>query len=114
MFGSSTALRALHEALVAAGAPADKAAKAAAAIVSELKAAPAPVVSPDMTVEEVGVYRRESPSTVQRKMRSGVYKSYRSGSDKRLITRESVEADREACLAAGSGFADPEITETTT
>ena len=102
---SSTApLRALREALVAAGAPEDKATKAAAEVIASIPSAP--VDSPDMTIEEVVVFRRESASTVQRKMRSGAYDSYLSGNDKRLITRESVLRDREACLARGPRFGE--------
>ena len=65
--------------------------------------ATAVIESPDMTVAEVAAYRRESPTVVQRKMRSGVYVSYRNG-DRRLITRESVLADRARCLAEGPQF----------
>jgi hypothetical protein len=61
--------------------------------------------SPDMTFAEVKAFRREGDSTVWRKVRSGRYVSYKSG-DKRLITRESVLADREQCLAEG-----PQLTE---
>jgi hypothetical protein len=103
---SSTALR-LREALVAAGAPEDKAIEAVKALVAFVKPEAAPpmqIESPDMTVGEVCAFRRESQSTVIRKMKLGVYRSYRSGPDKRLITRDSVIADRDACLARGSGF----------
>jgi hypothetical protein len=93
----------VFNALVAAGAPPDKAAAVAATLFAPQLAAVLTESSPDMTPAEVGAFRRESPSTVQRKMRLGVYVSYRSG-DKRLITRESVEADRNACLAAGPSF----------
>ena len=65
--------------------------------------ATAVIESPDMTVAEVAAYRRESPTVVQRKMRWGVYVSYRNG-DRRLITRESVLADRARCLAEGPQF----------
>jgi hypothetical protein len=61
--------------------------------------------SPDMTFAEVKAFRREGDSTDWRKVRSGRYVSYKSG-DKRLITRESVLADREQCLAEG-----PQLTE---
>jgi hypothetical protein len=93
----------VFNALVAAGAPPDRAAAVAAMIFASQPAA-ASIDSPDMTVAEVAAYRHESFSTVQRKMRAGVYVSYRSGPDKRLITRESVLKDREVCLAAGPGF----------
>ena len=59
-----------------------------------------PSESPDMTFAEVKAFRRVGDSTVWRKIRSGAYNSYKSG-DKRLITRESVLADRERCLAKG-------------
>jgi hypothetical protein len=62
--------------------------------------AAAPTDSPDMTLAEVAAFRREGESTVWRKIRAGTYVSFKSG-DKRLITRESVLADRERCLAAG-------------
>jgi hypothetical protein len=65
------------------------------------------VDSPDMTPAEVAAFRRESETTVWRKCRSGVYVSYRSGRDKRLIVRESVIADRDKCLVDGLGFAAP-------
>jgi hypothetical protein len=67
---------------------------------------PAAVESPDMTPKEVSAFRHESDSTTQRKMRDGTYDSYLSGNDKRLITRESVLRDREACLAAGPRFGE--------
>ena len=102
---SSTApLRALREALVAAGAPEDKATKAAAEVIASIPSAP--VESPDMTPKEVSAYRHEADSTTQRKMRDGTYDSYLSGNDKRLITRESVLRDREVCLAAGPRFGE--------
>ena len=66
----------------------------------------APSDSPDMTITEVAVFRREGESTIWRKIRSGTYVSFKSG-DKRLITRESVVADRERCLAAGPRLTDP-------
>ena len=65
----------------------------------------APSASPDMTIAEVAAFRREGASTVWRKIRSGAYVSFKSG-DKRLVTRESVLADRERCLAEG-----PRLTE---
>ncbi len=65
----------------------------------------APSDSPDMTIAEVAAFRREGESTVWRKIRTGAYVSFKSG-DKRLITRESVLADRERCLAEG-----PQLTE---
>jgi hypothetical protein len=65
----------------------------------------APTDSPDMTLDEVAAFRREGKSTVWRKIRRGDYVAFKSG-DKRLITRESVIADRERCLAEG-----PRLTE---
>jgi hypothetical protein len=66
----------------------------------------APSDSPDMTIAEVATFRREGPSTVWRKIRSGAYVSFKSG-DKRLVTRESVLADRERCLAEGPRLTEP-------
>jgi hypothetical protein len=60
--------------------------------------------TPDMTIPEVMAYRRESKSTVERKMRAGTYESYLSGLDKRLVTRASVEADRQSNLDLGPRF----------
>ena len=59
-----------------------------------------------MTLAEVAAFRREGQSTVWRKIRSGAYVSFKSG-DKRLITRESVIADREKCLAEGPRLTPP-------
>jgi hypothetical protein len=73
-------------------------------LMTALSTALSPVPSPDMTVDEVMSFRRESRSTVERKMRAGVYESYLSGLDKRLITRASVEADRQRCLDLGARF----------
>jgi len=73
-------------------------------LASELAAALSSAQSPDMTIAEVKAYRKESDSTVQRKMRNGTYDSYLSGSDKRLVKRESVERDREHCLELGPRF----------
>jgi hypothetical protein len=66
----------------------------------------APSDSPDMIIAEVAAFRRERESTVWRKIRSGAYVSFKSG-DKRLVTRESVLADRERCLAQGPRLTDP-------
>jgi hypothetical protein len=65
--------------------------------------------SPDLTVEETMAFRKESRSTVERKMRNGAYVSYKSGNDTRLVTRESVEADRARCLALGPRFGESPI-----
>jgi hypothetical protein len=73
-------------------------------LMTKLSTALSPGPSPDMTVGEVMAFRRESRSTVERKMRAGVYQSYLSGLDKRLITCTSVEADRQRCLDLGARF----------
>ena len=54
----------------------------------------------DLTVEEVARVRRESPSQVYKKIRNGTYEAHKNG-DTRLITRESVLADRDRALKAG-------------
>jgi hypothetical protein len=54
----------------------------------------------DLTVKETAAYRRESVSQVYKKIRLGTYVSHKNN-DTRLITRESVEADRERALKAG-------------
>jgi hypothetical protein len=101
---SPSLLRKCRVALLAAGVPEsdadEKAAELAATVEAALKDAP----SPDMHVPEVSRYRNESDSTTQRKMRSSAYESYLSGSDIRLVTRESVEIDRGACLLLGPRF----------
>jgi hypothetical protein len=67
---------------------------------------PAPyIASPDMTISEVMPYRRESETSVFRKMAAGVYRSHRNGR-RRLIERASVEEDRERSLA-GPQFSAP-------
>jgi hypothetical protein len=45
-------------------------------------------------------FRNESARTVQRKVAAGIYVSYKDG-DRRLITWESVYADRERSLKLG-------------
>jgi hypothetical protein len=101
---SPSLLRKSRIALLATGLPEseadEKAVELAAMVEAALKVAP----SPDMLVPEVSRYRKESPSTTQRKLRSRDYGSYLSGSDKRLVTRESVEIDRGACLLMGPRF----------
>jgi hypothetical protein len=86
------------------GMPEDEAVEKAATLAAMVEAALKASVSPDMTVPEAAPYRSESVSQTQRKMRSGAYESYLSGTDKRLITRESVEIDRGACLLLGPRF----------
>jgi hypothetical protein len=54
----------------------------------------------DATVKEVMAYRRESYSTVRRKLRLGLYESYLDG-DRRMIIFASVKADREQSIAKG-------------
>jgi hypothetical protein len=61
---------------------------------------PAELRSPDATVAEVMAYRHESARTVFRKIAAGVYTAHKN-LDNTLITWESVDADREACLARG-------------
>jgi hypothetical protein len=101
---SPSLLRKCRIALMAAGLPEseadEKAVELAAMVETALKDAP----SPDMHVPEVSRYRSESDSTTQRKMRSGAYESYLSGSDIRLVTRESVEIDRGVYLLLGPRF----------
>jgi hypothetical protein len=101
---SPSLLRKCRIALLAAGlheSEADeKAVELAAMVEAALEAAP----SPDMRVPQVSRYRNESASTTQRKMRSGAYDSYLSGSDMRLVTRESVEIDRGVYLLLGPRF----------
>jgi hypothetical protein len=101
---SPSLLHKCRVALLAAGLPEseadEKVIELAAMVEAKLEAAP----SPDMTVTQVGRYRNESDSTVQRKLRSGEYESYLSGRDKRLVTRESVEIDRGVCLLLGPRF----------
>jgi hypothetical protein len=96
--------RKCHAALLAAGMPASEADEKAVELVVMVEAALKAAPSPDMTVAQIGLYRNESDSTVQRKMRSGEYESYLSGRDKRLATRESVEIDRGVCLLLGPRF----------
>jgi hypothetical protein len=101
---SPSLLRKCRIALVAAGLPEseadEKAVELAATVQAALEAAP----SPDMRVQQVSRYRNESSSTTQRKMRWGVYDSYLSGPDMRLVTRASVEIDRGVCLLLGPRF----------
>jgi hypothetical protein len=82
----------------------DEAAGKALTLAASVEAALRNAPSPDMTVPAVGLYRNESSSQTQRKMRSSIYESYLSGTDKRLITRESVEIDRGVCLMLGPRF----------
>jgi hypothetical protein len=50
-------------------------------------------------------YRREGSRTVFRKLAEGVYKGHKNG-DSRLITWESVIADRERCVAQGAQLSE--------
>jgi hypothetical protein len=61
---------------------------------------PAKLRSPDATIPDVMAYRRESERTVFRKIADGVYTA-RKNRGNTLITWESVDADRGACLARG-------------
>jgi hypothetical protein len=54
----------------------------------------------DLSVAQVAELRSESRSTVQRKLRSGRYRSYLSGG-KRKIIAASVYADRELEMKTG-------------
>ena len=54
----------------------------------------------DASVQEVMAYRRESYSTVRRKLRLELYESYLDG-DRRMIIFASVKADRERSIAKG-------------
>lgn len=57
--------------------------------------------SPDWTIDEVARFRRESRSQVYKKARrGGPYVAHKNG-DATLITKESVMADRDACLKRG-------------
>jgi hypothetical protein len=61
---------------------------------------PAAIGNPDATIPEVMAFRHESARSVQRKIASGAYASYKSG-DTRLILWASVIEDRERCLKRG-------------
>jgi hypothetical protein len=58
----------------------------------------------DATVKEVMAYRRESYSTVRRKLRVGRYQSYLDG-DRRMIIFSSVKAERERSISKGPQLA---------
>jgi hypothetical protein len=53
----------------------------------------------DATIDEVASFRKESRWTVFRKIREGVYESYRDGRVRKVIWA-SVLADRERAIAA--------------
>ena len=55
----------------------------------------------DATILEVASWRRESRWTVHRKIREGVYQSYRDGKIRKVIFA-SVKADRERSIARSS------------
>jgi hypothetical protein len=59
----------------------------------------------EATIAEVMAYRREGARTVFRKLAEGVYKGHKNG-DSRLITWESVIADRERCVAQGAQLSE--------
>jgi hypothetical protein len=54
---------------------------------------------PDLTVDEVASYRRESRWTVHRKVREKIYESYLDGRIRKILL-SSVIADRERAIAA--------------
>jgi hypothetical protein len=60
---------------------------------------PAGLGPPDLTVPEVCAFRRESPWTVFKKIREGVYRSYKDGRI-RKVDFASVKADRERAMSA--------------
>jgi hypothetical protein len=60
---------------------------------------PAGLAPPDLTVPEVCAFRRESPWTVFKKIREGVYRSYKDGRI-RKVDFASVKADRERAMSA--------------
>lgn len=65
--------------------------------------------SPDATIPEVMAFRHESARMVFYKIQRGIYVSHKNR-DRRLITWESVIADRERCLQLGSQVAPPPTT----
>jgi hypothetical protein len=69
-----------------------------------------PELRVDATIPEVMAYRRESARTVFRKLELGIYRGHKNG-DSRLITWESVIADRERCLAQGAQLSQRPATE---
>jgi hypothetical protein len=60
---------------------------------------PAGLAPPDLTVDEVAAFRRESRWTVHKKVREGVYRSYRDGRIRKIVFQSVVE-DRERAIAA--------------
>lgn len=56
----------------------------------------------DATVAEVASYRRESRWTVHKKIRLGIYQSYRDGRIRKIVF-SSVLADRERAMGAAAG-----------
>jgi len=61
---------------------------------------PAGLAPPDLTVDEVAAYRRESRWTVHKKIREGRYESYLDGRIRKVIFA-SVKLDRERTMGAG-------------
>jgi hypothetical protein len=59
---------------------------------------PVGLAPPDLTVDEVAAYRRESRWTVHRKVREKIYESYLDGRIRKILL-SSVIADREAAIA---------------
>jgi hypothetical protein len=59
---------------------------------------PVGIAPPDLTIDEVAAYRRESRWTVHKKVREGVYQSYLDGRIRKVIFA-SVVADRERAIA---------------
>jgi len=70
---------------------------------------PLPFISRDGDARQVAAYRNESLRVVRRKCAEGIYRSYKNG-ERRLITWESVIADRERQLALGAQFSPPPVT----
>ena len=59
---------------------------------------PAGLAPPDLTVDEVCAFRRESRWTVFRKLREGTYASYLDGRIRKIVF-DSVKADRERAFS---------------
>jgi hypothetical protein len=59
---------------------------------------PVGLMPPDLTIDETAAYRRESRWTVHKKLREGVYQSYKDGRLTKVIL-SSVIADRERAIA---------------
>jgi hypothetical protein len=59
---------------------------------------PVGLAPPDLTIDEVAAYRRESRWTVHRKVREKIYESYLDGRIRKVLL-SSVIADRERAIA---------------